>query len=178
VAGVDLDAWLPEPQVCTRHRREAAVAAERLWHAAETVKVCEAPTLGRVLRWRIPGTPRDLPYRDLFRRHPFTVLDEGEQWTISGLCGRIWQIGRDYPRIDGPDEFLGWDDPDSAKVAFAHWVEDHGAGRAALVSESRIQPIGRRAALRTRALWTVVGRFERLIGGEALRVAARRAERA
>jgi hypothetical protein len=28
-----------------------------------------------------------------------------------------------------------------------------------------------------RALWTVVGRCERLIGGEALRVAARRSER-
>jgi hypothetical protein len=31
-------------------------------------------------------------------------------------------------------------------------------------------------AIRVRAVWTAVGRFERLIGGEALRVAARRAE--
>ena len=45
------------------------------------------------------------------------------------------------------------------------------------MSESRIKPIGRRAAVRTRALWAVVGRFQGLIGGEALRVAARRAER-
>lgn len=174
---VDLDSWLPDPRIRTRHRREAAADPEGLWHAAETVRVCEAPTLGRVVRWRIPGTPRDLPYRDLFRRYPFTVLEEGERWSVSGLCGRIWTLRRDYPQIDGPDEFRAWEEHDSAKVVFAHWVEDGGQGRSALVSESRIRPIGRRATLRTRALWAVVGRFERLIGGEALRVAARRAER-
>jgi hypothetical protein len=48
--------------------------------------VCDAPTLGRVLRWRIPNTPGDRPYRDVFRRYPFTVLDEGEHWSVSGLC--------------------------------------------------------------------------------------------
>jgi hypothetical protein len=37
--------------------------------------------------------------------------------------------------------------------------------------------VGRRAALRLRALWTVVGPWERLIGGEALGRAARGAER-
>jgi hypothetical protein len=42
----------------TEHRREAPVPAEALWHGAETVRVCDAPTLGRV---------------------PFAVLAEGEQ---------------------------------------------------------------------------------------------------
>jgi hypothetical protein len=160
----DLDKWLPEPQVRTRHRRQARVPADRLWHAAETVRVCDAPTLGRVLRWRIPGTPRDLPFRDLFRRYPFAVLAEGEQWSVSGLCGRVWTLGRDYPRIRGADDFLAWDEAD-------------GDGRSTLFSESRVEPVDRRARLRMRALWTAVGGFERLIGGEALRVAVRRAER-
>jgi hypothetical protein len=172
---VDLDDWLPEPQVCTRHRRTAAVDPDRLWHAAETIQVCDAPRLGRVLRWRIPDTPRSRPYRDVFRRYPFTVLDEGENWSVSGLCGRIWTLGRDYPRIEGPDEFLAWHEPNSAKVAFAHWAEHHERG-AALVSESRIKPIGRRAGAQTRAVWALLGRFERLIGGEALSAAVSRAE--
>jgi hypothetical protein len=161
----------------TRHRLAAAAEPDELWRAAETVQLCDAPTLGRVVRWRIPGTSRDLPYRELFRRYPFTVLEEGELWTVSGLCGRIWTLRRDYPRIEGPDEFRDWDQHDSVKVVFAHWVESDGADRAVIVSESRIKPIGRRAALRTRALWAVLGRFERLIGDEALRVAAGRAER-
>ena len=173
----DLDEWLPEPQIRTRHVRAAKVGPDELWSAAETIEVGDAPRLGRVLRWRIPGTPRDLPFRELFRRYPFTVLEEGERCSVSGLCGRIWTLQRDYPRISGAQEFLDWDKSGTAKVLFAHWIEEDGDGRAALVSESRIAPVGRRAKAQTRVLWGAVGRFERLIGGEALKVAARRAER-
>ena len=172
-----LDDWLADPQVRTFHRRSARPGAEEMWHAAETVKVCDAPTLGRVVRWRIPGTPPDIPFREVFRRYPFAVLDEGERWSVSGLCGKIWTLRRDYPHIGGADEFLAWDEPDSVRVLFGHWVEEDGDGRATLVSETRIKPVDRRARIRTRAVWSALGRFERLIGGEALRVAARRAER-
>jgi hypothetical protein len=173
---LDLDAWLPEQQVRTRHRRTARADAERLWHAAQTVQICEAPTLGRVVRWRVPDTPGDLPFRELFRRYPFAILDEGRRCSISGLCGRVWTLQRDYPRLAGADEFRAWDEPGTVRVLFAHWVDGLGDGRSALVSESRVQPVDRHARVRMRALWTVVSRFERLIGGEALRVAARRAE--
>jgi hypothetical protein len=172
----DLDAWLPEPQVRTRHRRTARVDAEQLWSAAQTVQLCDAPRIGRVVRWRVPDTPGDLPFRDLFRRYPFAVLDEGERCSVSGLCGRVWTLQRDYPRLAGPDEFLAWDEPGTVRVLFAHWVVGGDDGRSTLLSESRVQPVDRHARLRMRALWTVVGRFERLIGGEALKAAARRAE--
>jgi hypothetical protein len=174
----ELDAWLPDPLVRTRHERSAAASPDELWHAAETVKVCEAPLLGRIVRWRIPGTARDLPYRELFRRYPFALLDEGERWSVSGLCGRVWTLSRDYPKLDGDDSFRHWDEPGTVRVLFAHWTEPSNDGRATLVSESRVEPVDRRAALRLRALWTGVGHFERLIGGEALRVAVRRAETA
>jgi hypothetical protein len=45
-----------------------------------------------------------------------------------------------------------------------------------LVSEARVEPVDARAALRLRALWAVIGRFERLVGAEPLALAARRAE--
>lgn len=175
---MSLDDWLPAPQVRTRHRRVARVPADRLWRAAEEVRLRDAPVLGRVVRWRIPGTPADLPYRDLFRRYPFTVLDEGPHWSVSGLCGRVWTLQRDYPSLDGPGDFLAWDEPCTVRVLFAHWLEEDGDGATALVSESRVKPVDRRARMRLAALWTVVGRFERLIGGEVLRVAVQRAERA
>lgn len=174
---LDLAEWLPEPQVRTRHRRAARAPAERLWEAAGTVQVCDAPTLGRVVRWRIPGTPRDLPFRELFRRYPFTVLAEGRHWSVSGLCGRVWTLRRDYPDISDAEEFLSWEQPGTVKVVLAHWIGEDGDGRSTLYSESRVVPVDRRARLRMRALWTAVGGFERLIGGEVLRVAVRRAER-
>jgi hypothetical protein len=172
----DLDAWLPDPQVRTRHHRSARADAEALWHAAEAVRICEAPTLGRAVRWRIPGTPPDLPYRELLRRYPFAVLEEGERWSVSGLCGRIWTLRRDYPSIDGGGDFSSWNEPGTVRVLLAHWIEPEGE-RNALVSEARIEPVDRGAGIRLRALWAVVGHLERLIAGEVLRIAARRAER-
>ena len=97
---------------------------------------------------------------------------------ISGMCGRIWTIRRDYPRIVGADDFLSWDEQGTVQVLLAHWIELDGPGRNALVSEARIKPVNRQAGFRLRALWAVVGQFERLVGGEVLRIAAQRAERA
>lgn len=170
----ELDAWLPEPQVRTRHRRVAATAPSRLWRAASEVRLDETRSLGRLVRWRIPGTPADLRFRELLARYPFTVLDEGDGWSLSGLCGRIWTFTRDYPRLDGPEAFRAWREPGTVRVLFAHWVEPADGG-SALVSEARVAAVDRGAALRLRALWLVVGHFERLIGAEPLSLAAARA---
>jgi hypothetical protein len=51
-----------------------------------------------------------------------------------------------------------------------------GRRRRELFSEARVDPVDRSAALRLRALWTVIGGFERLVGAEALTIAARRAQ--
>jgi hypothetical protein len=172
-----LDHWLPDPAVRTRHRRRSSAEPERLWKAAASMRLADARSLGRLVRWRIPGVRDDQTFRELLAHYPFCVLDEGERWSISGLCGRIWTLQRDYPRLAGPEEFRGWDDPGTARVLLAHWVEPDGDG-STIVSEARVAPVDRRAALRLRSLWVVIGVFERLIGGEALAVAAERAERA
>lgn len=162
----------------TRHQRAVDADPEALWHAAESVRLRDTPVLGRAVRWRIPGTGADVAYRDLFRAYPFTVLEEGDRWTASGLAGRIWTLRRDYPRLHGADDFLSWDKPGTVRVLLAHWVESGRRGQPALVSEARVKPVDRRAALLLRATWATVGRFERMIGGEALRVAAGRVESA
>ena len=99
-------------------------------------------------------------------------------WSISGMCGRIWTLRRDYPRIEGAEDFLAWEEPDTARVLLAHWIERDGPKQNALVSEARIKPVDGQAHFRIRALWAVVGHLEPLIDAEALRIATRRAERA
>ncbi|HSD76149.1 MAG TPA: hypothetical protein VLA98_02045 [Solirubrobacteraceae bacterium] len=173
-----LDAWLPQWAVRTHHRREADASPRALWAAAEALRLDETRTLGRLVRWRIPGTPHDLRFRELLASYPFVVLDEGDDWSVSGLCGRIWTLHRDYPRLDGAEAFRSWAEPGTVRVLFAHWVEPAGDGRAAIVSEARVAPTDRSAALRLRSLWLVVGVFERLIGAEPLTLAAHHAERA
>jgi hypothetical protein len=170
-----LDAWLRKPVVRTYHRRAAEAEPDALWNAAGGIRLCDTRALGHLVRWRIPGLRPDLTYGELFRAYPFTVLDEGERHLLAGLCGRIWTLARDYPRLAGPDEFAGWSEPGTVRVLFGHWVEARAEGGAELVSEARVAPTDRSAALRLRALWRVIGPFERLVGAEAIATAARAA---
>jgi hypothetical protein len=169
-----LDHWLPDAAVRTHHRRESPAAPDRLWQVANDLRLRDTRSLGRVVRWRIPGVGADQTFRDLLADYPFCVLDQGERWSVSGLCGRIWTMQRDYPRLDGPEAFREWSEPGTVRVLLANWVEPDGGG-SVIVSEARVEPVDRRAAVRLRSLWLVIGVFERLIGGEALALAAERA---
>jgi hypothetical protein len=175
-AAPDLDRWLPDASVRTHHRRTIAADPAEVWRIARAIRLEETRALGRLVRWRIPGTPAALAYDELFRAYPFTVLEDGERHLVAGLCGRIWTLERDYPHIGGPDEFAAWHEPGTVRVAFAHWVRPHERG-AELCSEARVQPVDRTARLRLRALWAVIGHFEPLIASEPLSLAARRAGR-
>jgi hypothetical protein len=165
---------MADPAVRTHHERMADSDPDALWDAATSLRLCDTRTLGRLVRWRIPGLDRELSYGELFRTYPFTVLDEGEQHLVAGLCGRIWTLARDYPRLNGPDAFAGWDEPGTVRVLFGHWVEPVDGG-AQLFSEARIQPTDRTAARRLHALWRVIGPFERFVGAEGLSAARNRA---
>ena len=171
-----LDDWLANPAVRTRHRRRAAAEPDDLWAAAGGLRLSDTRTLGRLVRWRIPGTRRDQTFRGLLSEYPFIVLAESERWSLSGLCGRIWTMTRDYPRLDGPEAFREWSEPGTVRVLLATWVNGDGDGASEIVSEARVAPVDRAADLRLRSLWVVVGVFERLIGVESLELAVARAE--
>jgi hypothetical protein len=171
MAPLRLDGWLPDPAVRTQHRRTSPLGAEELWSAALKVRLCDTRALGRLIRWRIPGTPPDRSFGELFRSYPFIVLEEGPRHLVSGLCGRIWTLSRDYPVLADREGFRAWDEHGTARVLLAHWASQREEGDAELVSEARVQPVDRAAALRLRALWAAVGPFERLVGSEGLNAA-------
>jgi hypothetical protein len=170
-----LDPWVADPAIRIIHRRRAAADADALWLAASRVRLRDTRSLGRIVRWRIPGLDPRLSYHDMFRGYPFTVLEEDDRMLISGMVGRIWTIARDYPRLDGPEAFAAWQERGTARVAFAHSVRPLDDG-AELVSEARVEAVDRVAGLRLRALWSVVGPFQRLVSAEPLALAARDAE--
>ncbi len=176
---MNLDTWLPAPEIVTRHRREAAADPDALWAAARSVRLDQTRTIGRLVRWRIPGVPADQSFMGLLAEDPFIVLDEGERHSISGLCGRIWKLQRDYAKLTGPEDFLAWAAPRTVRVLFAHWVTPgaDGAG-STLHSEARVGPTDAIATMRLRTLWLAMGPFERLIGAEPLALAVARAESA
>lgn len=171
-----LDRWLADPAVRTCHGRTSLAGPDELWDAAQTVRLSDTRALGRLVRWRIPGTPAEQSFGDLFRSRPFTVIEERPHSLVSGLCGRIWVLSRDYPVLADQAAFRQWDEKGTVRVLFAHWVQALDGGGSELVSEARVHPTDARAALRLRALWAAIGPFERLVGAEGLTAAVRRAE--
>ena len=61
------------------------------------------------------------------------------------------------------------------RVAFAHWVTETAGRRRAALGGARA-PVDTHARLRLKAIWAVLGPFERLVGAEPLELAVRRAE--
>ena len=171
-----LDRWLPRPTIRTHHRRASKADTDELWRAALALRLSDTRALGRLVRWRIPGTAADQSFGELLRAYPFTVLEEDRNLLISGLCGRIWTLARDYPALVDSAAFRDWHEAGTVRVAFAHWIAPSPDGGSELASEARVQPVDRAAALRLQVLWRVVGPFDRLVGAEALTAAVRRAE--
>jgi hypothetical protein len=176
-ASPDLDDWLPDIALHLLERRTSRAEPDRLWDAAAAVGLRETGLLGRLIRWRIPGTPAAITFGEMFRRAPFLVLEEHEHGLVSGLVGRIWTVRRDYPELSGPDAFRNWDQRGTARVVFAHWVEPCEDGGAVLVSDVRVEAIGPRGALGVAAVRPLVRSFGTLVGSEGLQAAVRRAER-
>jgi hypothetical protein len=174
----DLDTWVQQPVVRVVHRREVDAAPEALWAAAQSIRLSDTRALGRLVRVRIPGVPPADTYDHLFRSPPFNVLHAGEQALVSGLVGRIWTLRRDYPTLSEPDEFRRWSTRGTVRVLFATWVEPAGAHATALVSETRVDAVDRRARLGLGALRPLITGSHSLIGREGLEIAVRRAQAA
>jgi hypothetical protein len=174
VPPVDLDRWLQEPVLRTNHRREGRTGADELWASAATVRLRDCRILGRLIRARIPGLRASETFDGLFRSDPFNLLEDGRNYRLSGLCGRIWTVRRDFALLSRPEEFLAWDVPGTVRVLFANWAEatEHGA---ALTSEVRIAPVDRRAALYVRGLRPFISAFQGLVATEPLKIAVDRA---
>ena len=176
MAGPDLDEWVPRPTIRVTHQAVSRTAPERLWGAADALRLGDTRVLGRLIRWRIPGTPPDTSFHELFRNPPFLVLAEDELSLLSGLVGRIWTLRRDYPRLEEPDAFRAWQRAGTVRVLFAHWVAPHTADGSVLHSETRVQAFGTRGRLGLASLRPLIRSTHHLVGTDALATAARTAE--
>ncbi|MGA2007672.1 MAG: hypothetical protein ABSH27_08975 [Solirubrobacteraceae bacterium] len=171
----DLDRWLRQPAVRTRHRRESSADAEALWRAAGSVTLRDCRLLGRLVGVRVAASRPEMTFEELFRTPPFCSLETGPCWALSGLCGRIWSVRGELGALAGPQAFRDWAEPGTVRVLFAHWAQPLEAG-AELRSEVRIAAVDRRAAVYLRALEPFIAAFQSLIGLETLSLAVRRAE--
>ena len=171
----DLDRWLSAPALRSAHRREARADVATLWASALSVRLGDCRLLGRLVRTRLGVGEADTTFEELFRNAPFALLEAGTGWSFSGVCGRIWSVRGELVAPADGDAFLGWREPGTARVLFAHWVSPTSGG-SAIHSEVRVDAVDRRAA---RCLWALepfIATFQGLVARESLSVAVRRAE--
>ncbi|HWE08612.1 MAG TPA: hypothetical protein VG325_04625 [Solirubrobacteraceae bacterium] len=174
----DLNNWLPDPDLRVVHTRESSASPDELWQAARSVRLSDAALLGRLVRWRIPGLPREEGFDQLFRQPPFMVLEEDEHLLVSGLVGPIWTLRRDYPQLGSAQDFRDWSESGTARVVIANWIVPGPDGRTTIGAEARVEAIGARGRLGVRAIRPLVRSFQGLVGSDGINAAVRRAERA
>jgi hypothetical protein len=170
---------MPRYDVRTCHSRTAATSPKRLWDAATRVRVRDTRTLRPVIAVRLGAhAPQpETTFRELFRSPPFILLDDRPgELSVSGGAGPLWSPRAGFAEFTSPDDFREFEERGNAKVAFFNGVRPHARG-AELVSEARVWCVDPGARALFRALWLVVGQFERFIGSEPLSAAVRIAER-
>jgi hypothetical protein len=172
-----LDDWLPKFALRVAHQRTASVDSDTIWQAARSVRLSDTRVLGRLVRWRIPGVPANVPFDELFRSPPFMVLADDDSMLISGLVGRIWTLQRDYPQLRDPEAFRDWSAPGTVRVLIANWVEPAGNSESALCSEARVAPTDRRGRVGLAAVRPLVAASHHLVGSEGIAAAVELAER-
>jgi hypothetical protein len=165
------------PTLRIAHRRSSRATEEDLWRAARTIRLRDTQLLGRLVRWRIPGTPVDLAFDEMFRQPPFVVLEQDDHALLAGIVGRIWTLRRDYPQLDDPDAFRDWSRRGTARVLFATWTEERPEGGAALCSEVRVEAFGGQGRMGLATVRPIVSAFHHLIGTDGISAAVRLAER-
>ena len=158
-------------------RRASSADPDRLWEAAGRTQVGDTRILRPLIGARLgPHAPSaDTTFRELFRSGIFTLLEEGDQYSISGIAGCLWSPRGDYARFESAADYKEYEPPGRAKGAVLTLVREHERG-SEIVTEIRVWCTDRGAWMRFRPVWLIVAPFMRFVRMELLRQVTRRAE--
>ena len=172
-----LDPWLPDYQVCSLQRRASSADPDTLWEAAGLVRVDDTRVLRPLIGARLgPHAPSaQTTFRELFRSGIFTLLEEGDHYSISGIAGCLWSPRGDYARFESAADYKEYEPPNRAKGAVLTQVREHERG-SEIVTEIRVWCTDRGAWMRFRPVWTIVAPFMRFVRMDLLRQVTKRAE--
>lgn len=174
-----LDTWLPDYHVRTVQRRVSHAAPDKLWEAAAGTRIRDTRVLRPVIGARLGphAPPAETTFRELFRTDIFTLLEEGDRYSISGVAGCLWAPRGEYARFESAADYRQYEDAGRAKAAVMTLVREHERG-SEIVTEIRVWCTDRRAEMRFRSVWLLVAPFMRFVRLDLMRSVARRAEAA
>jgi hypothetical protein len=159
------------------NRRVSSATPDALWEAAGCTRISDTRMLRPLIGARLGpnAPPADTTFRKLFRTGIFTLLEEGDHYSISGVAGCLWAPRGEYARFESADDYRQYEPPGRAKAAVLTLVQEHARG-SEIVTEIRVWCTDRRAEMRFRPVWLIVTPFLRFVRMELLRAVTRRAE--
>jgi hypothetical protein len=172
-----LDTWLPDYQVRTLQRRTSRATPEALWEAAARTRIRDTRMLRPLIGARLGpnAPPANTTFRELFRTGIFTLLEEGDRYSISGVAGCLWAPRGEYARFESAADYRQYEKDGRAKAAVMTLVREHERG-SEIITEIRVWCTDRWAEMRFRPVWMLVAPFLRFVRMDLLRTVARRAE--
>ena len=160
-------------------RRESRATPDRLWESAARTRIRDTRMLRPLIGARLgPHAPAaDATFRELFSTGIFTLLEEGDRYSISGVAGCLWAPRGEYAHFESAADYRQYAPPGRAKAAVMTLVRGHARG-SEIVTEIRVWCTDRRAEMRFRPVWMFVSPFFRFVRMDLLRGVTRRAEAA
>jgi hypothetical protein len=161
------------------YRRASRATPDALWTAAEQTRIRDTRVLRPLIGARLGphAPPLDMTFRELFRTDIFTLLEEGDHYSISGVAGCLWAPRGEFTHFESAADYKQYEDPGRAKGAVITQVREHERG-SEIVTEIRVWCTDRRAEVRFRSVWLIVAPFLVFVRRELLRSVVRRAESA
>jgi len=174
-----LDSWLPDYHARSVQRRASSASPAALWDAAARTQIRDTRMLRPLIGARLGphAPPVDTTFRELFRTGIFTLLEEGDRYSISGIAGCLWLPRGDYAQFESAADYKEYERPNRAKAAVLTIVREHERG-SEIVTEIRVWCTDRAAWRRFRPVWLIVAPFMRFVRLDLLRSVTRRAEAA
>jgi hypothetical protein len=181
-----IDAFLPAYDFHEFHEIAIHAPPDRVMSALRQVTLADIAvvrTLGKIRNTAMgrpgaptfPATPRPVVETLMNGGGAFFPLESTEREILFGLAGQPWNDAAPHPRIQ-PDAFRSWTAPGQVKVATSLKVEDLGAGRSRLTTETRVLATDE-AARRTMArYWAFIYPGSGLLRVSLLRAVRTRAE--
>jgi len=173
-----LDTVLPRYRHREVHATVARATPEAVWAALHATTAGELALTRVLTRLRGLAQPETgTPFlQGLTRRFDLLVQEPG-RLLVAGGAGQPWKPrGGRQVHVRDIAELAAFAEPGYVLMAVSFELQPAGAGRTRLVTETRVQPTDRRAALAFAPYWLVVRCGSGLIRRDVLRAVRRRAE--
>jgi hypothetical protein len=170
-----LDQVMPSYDRSEVHRRKTAASPPALWDAIHDLRASELKAMRVLMGLRTLGRRSgegDLTVLEGFRRMGFRKVAEepGQELVVAGI-GRFWTPSGGLRKVTNKEQFLSFEEPGYAKVAFNFRLQGGG-----ISTETRIAGTDARARRRFGLYWLAIRPGSGLIRREWLRALDRRAQ--